>query len=104
MGNGKWTRWGRGSCEGYSLDIGYALCGQVVRNHDGSWRASLNTTDLGNRHRTADDARRLVEQRIAHAVQLIQEDWAIWQNALSKSSRSGKKTLNPPDTGQTDTP
>ena len=35
MSYGRWTRWGRGSCEGYSLSIGDALRGQVARRRDG---------------------------------------------------------------------
>jgi hypothetical protein len=103
MGNGKWSRWGRGSCEGWSLEIGWALRGQVVRRTDGRWKASLNATELET-WKTRAEAMRVVEQRITREVKAIQEDWAIWQTALSASSRSGKTLLNHPDTGQTDTP
>jgi hypothetical protein len=78
MGYGKWTRWGRGSCEGYSLQIGDALRGQVVRRHDGRWGATLNTTDLGE-HRQRAEAQAAVEQRIDSEMSKISEDWAIWQ-------------------------
>ena len=101
MGNGKWTRWGRGGCEGWSLDIGYALRGQVVRNHDRSWRASVNATDLGE-SKTREEAMQAVETAITRDVNLILEDWAIWQSALAApDSRSGKKRRTP---GPTDTP
>jgi hypothetical protein len=101
MGNGKWTRWGRGSCEGWSLDCGYALRGQATRRHDRSWQASLNATDLGE-WKTREEAMKAVETAITRAVTLILEDWAIWQRALaSADSRSGKKGRTP---GPTDTP
>lgn len=101
MGNGKWTRWGRGSCEGWSLDIGYALRGQAARNHDRSWAASLNATDLGT-WKTREEAMQAVETAITREVTLILEDWAIWQSALAApDSRSGKTGRTP---GLTDTP
>jgi hypothetical protein len=31
MGRGQWTRWDRGMCEGWSLEIGTAFHGSVVR-------------------------------------------------------------------------
>jgi hypothetical protein len=43
-----------------------------------------------------------VETAITRDVQLILEDWALWQSALtSKDSRAGKKGRTP---GLTDTP
>ena len=51
MGRGQWTRWGRGMCEGWSLEIGAAFHGSVVRRDVGgdppSWVASINSTALG---------------------------------------------------------
>jgi hypothetical protein len=78
MGNGKWTRWGRGSCEGYSLNIGGTLRGQAVRASDGLYAASLNAMDLG-RHATREEAQRAVVTRIDLTMQMILEDWAIYQ-------------------------
>jgi hypothetical protein len=50
MARNEWSRWGRGDCEGYGLDIGYAYArfnASVVRGlreDDGSykWAASIN--------------------------------------------------------------
>src|SRR5215472_19243519 len=51
MGRGQWTRWGRGMCEGWSLEIGMALHGSVVRRDRSGeppiWIASINSTGLG---------------------------------------------------------
>jgi hypothetical protein len=45
------TRWGRGMCEGWSLEIGVAFCGSVVcRDRSGqptTWIASINSTARG---------------------------------------------------------
>jgi len=48
MGRGQWTGWGRGMCEGWSLEIGIAFYGSVVRRDSTStWIASINSTALG---------------------------------------------------------
>jgi len=51
MGRGQWTRWGRGMCDGWSLEIGMAFRGSVVRRNmsrEGTtWIASINSTGLG---------------------------------------------------------
>src|SRR6516162_2128523 len=51
MGRGQWTRWGRGMCEGWSLEIGVAFHGSVVRRNPRAeptnWMASVNSTGLG---------------------------------------------------------
>jgi hypothetical protein len=51
MGRGQWTRWGRGMCEGWSLEIGTAFHGSVVRRDSGGeparWIASINSSALG---------------------------------------------------------
>ena len=51
MGRGQWTRWGRGVCEGWSLEIGVAFHGSVVRRDRGGappiWIASINSSALG---------------------------------------------------------
>jgi hypothetical protein len=51
LGRGQWTRWGRGMCEGWSLEIGIAFRGSVVRRDGGgegtTWIASINSTGLG---------------------------------------------------------
>jgi cyclopropane fatty-acyl-phospholipid synthase-like methyltransferase len=90
MGKGKWTRWGRGSCEGWSLEIGWGLRGQVARRSDGRWGASLNATEL-DAWQTREAAQQVVEQRIAHEMRAILEDWATWQAQISAASQPIRK-------------
>lgn len=79
MGRGRWTRWGRGSCEGWSLQIGNAYRGSVVRQHRGldappTWRASINACDLG----VCPDrevAMQRVEEMIASEMAVALRDW-----------------------------
>jgi hypothetical protein len=50
MGRGQWTRWGRGMGEGWSLGIGMAFHGSVVRRDRSgqpAWIASINSSALG---------------------------------------------------------
>jgi hypothetical protein len=47
MGRGQWIRWGRGICEGWSLEIGMAFRGSVVGSEQTTWIASINSTGLG---------------------------------------------------------
>jgi hypothetical protein len=49
---GEWSRWGRGMCEGWSLEIGTAYRGSVVRqdrigDNPPTWLASVNAGFLG---------------------------------------------------------
>jgi hypothetical protein len=43
---GQWSRWGRGMCEGWSLELGNAFRGAVVRQdhfeQPATWLASVN--------------------------------------------------------------
>jgi hypothetical protein len=50
--HGQWTRWGRRSCEGWSLQIGNAYRASVMQqNHSRetppTWTASINAQELG---------------------------------------------------------
>lgn len=93
MGYGRWSRWGRGSCEGWSLSIGDALRGQIARNPDGRWRASLSQADLGE-HATKEEAQAAVERRIERETKLIFEDWAIGRRvAIGRHARRSGSLL-----------
>ena len=67
MGRGQWTRWGGGACEGWSLEIGMAFHGSVVRRDRSgeppTWIASINSTALGEflQRETAHRVEELVE-------------------------------------------
>ena len=86
------------------IQAGHVRVNGVVRR-DPEWRVALDKDRLevdGQAVRA--EAQTVVEQRIAHEVQMICEDWELWQQSLGRDSRSGKKPLSRPDTGQTDTP
>jgi hypothetical protein len=80
MGQGKWTRWGRGSCEGWSLWLGDIVRGQVVRSMDvpPAWSASCNSTDLG-RYPTRDEAMSRVEEVVIRSMNAALADWSIFR-------------------------
>ena len=88
MGNrGQWSRWGRGHCEGYSLEIGNAFRGSVVRydlvGQPTAWDASINTTALG-RYPDRDLAMRRVEQAIENDMGLVLHDWELYREGKGK--------------------
>jgi hypothetical protein len=70
MSRGQWTRWGRGVCEGWSLEIGMAFRGSVVRRDISqdktSWIASINSTGLGE-FLEGEIAMRRVEELVSRA-------------------------------------
>lgn len=87
MKRGQWTRWGRGICEGYSLEIGAALCGSVVKRETKglptTWIASVNATALGEYLDRAEAMRR-VEEWLDANMRLATEDWELFKQAKAK--------------------
>ena len=87
MGRGQWTRWGRGMCEGWSLEIGMAFRGSVVR-HDISgqpttWMATINSTGVGE-FLEREIAMRRVEELIQSSMVLVQHDWELYRAEKAK--------------------
>jgi hypothetical protein len=87
MGRGQWTRWGRGMCEGWSLEIGMAFRGSVVRRDIGrertTWIASINSTGLGE-FLEREIAMRRVEELVESSIELVLHDWKLYQAAKGK--------------------
>ena len=81
---GEWSRRGRGMCEGWSLEIGNAFRGAVVRQDkfDGlpMWLASVNSAYLGE-YLDRDSAMARVESDIEHDMQMVLNDWGLYQAA-----------------------
>ena len=88
MGRGQWTRWGRGMCEGWSLEIGVAFHGSVVRRNPRAeptnWMASVNSTGLGE-FQQREIAMRRVEELIEVSMLLVLHDWE--PNQAEKAKR-----------------
>ena len=87
MGRGQWTRWGRGICEGWSLEIGMAFCGSVVRRDTRgaptTWSALINSTGLGE-FPEREIAMRRVEELVEASMVLVLHDWELYQAAKGK--------------------
>jgi len=79
---GEWSRWGRGACEGWSLEIGIAFRGTVVRQdrirEPPTWLATINTTYVGEYPDRA-LAMSHVEDSIRHHMALVLHDWGLYQ-------------------------
>jgi hypothetical protein len=86
---GEWSRWGRGMCEGWSLEIGTAYRGSVVRQdkieQPPTWLASVNAAYLGE-YLDRDSALARVEANIAGNMQTVLHDWGLYQAAKGKRS------------------
>ena len=82
MGRGQWTRWGRGMCEGWSLEIGMAFRGSVVRRETNgqptTWMASVNSTGLFE-FLQREIATRRVEELIESSMLLVLHDWEVYR-------------------------
>jgi hypothetical protein len=69
-------------CEGWSLDIGNALRGSVVRQHQvdqpTTWRASMNAASLGE-YPDRKSAMARVEADIVQQMKMVLHDWELYQ-------------------------
>ena len=87
MGRGQWTHWGRGMCEDWSLEIGVAFYGSVVRRDRSGeppkWVASINSTALGE-FLERDIAMRRVEELMESGMVLVLHDWELYRTAKAK--------------------
>lgn len=77
-------------CEGWSLEIGTALRGSVVRSDTPdmptTWIASVNTAALGE-YPAREAAMRQVEERIESDMNRVLHDWELYRAA--KAARDG---------------
>lgn len=78
MGAGRWSRWGRGSCEGHSLEFGFLYRFDISPGprsdglHPDHWRASARSGSLGEfatleaaAEACETEVRRLIEETLA---------------------------------------
>jgi hypothetical protein len=74
-------------CEGWSLEIGMAFCGSVVRSDTPgmptAWIASINTRAVGE-YLAREIAMRQVEERLESDMQLVLHDWELYRAAKAK--------------------
>ena len=81
MTAGQARKSGRGMCEGWSLEIGMAFRGSVVRRDIGreqtTWIASINSTGLGE-FLEREIAMRRVEELVESSLELVLHDWELY--------------------------
>ena len=92
MARGKWARWGRGSCEGYTLALGSFVNFSVVRK-DGVG-AAPDHFELMSHNRKIDDFR-TAKEGMAHAegelesgMKAVLEDWDLYKTEKAKRRKS----------------
>ena len=100
MGRGQWTRWGRGMCEGWSLEIGTAFHGSAVRRDSrgepAKWIASINSTALGE-FLEREIAMHRVEELVEASMVLVLHDLRLWgrgQSAAGSELCKGRAKVN----------
>ncbi len=93
MARNGWNRWGRGSCEGYSLHIGggfVRFSGDVVRSvgtpdgQEHAWHSSINGT-CSQSHATCEDGMRRVEFELSVAADGFVSMYARYKAACSQA-------------------
>jgi hypothetical protein len=74
-------------CEGWSLEIGMAFHGSVVRRdtrgEQTMWIASINSTALGE-FLEREVAMRRVEELVESSMVLVQHDWELYRAEKAK--------------------
>jgi hypothetical protein len=86
MGRRQQSRWGRGSSEGWSLEIGMAFHGSVVRRDRSgppTWITSINSTALGE-FLEREIAMRRVDEFVESSMELALHDWELYRAAKGK--------------------
>jgi hypothetical protein len=78
---------GRGMCEGWSLEIGMAFRGSVVRRERSgeppTWIASINSTALGQ-FLEREIAMHRVEELVEASMMLVLHDWELYRAVKGK--------------------
>ena len=74
-------------CEGWSLEIGIAFYGSVIRRDSGAapstWIASVNSTALGE-FLEREIAMHRVEELVEASMGLVLHDWELYRAAKAK--------------------
>ena len=77
----------RGRCEGWSLEIGMAFHGSVVRRdrrgEPARWSAAINSSALGE-FLEREIAMHRVEELVEASMVLVLHDWELYQAAKGK--------------------
>lgn len=91
MAGGKWSRWGRGGCEGYTLDLGDFINFSLVRKDDHFGHFSHYE---GTSHRrkidefpTVEAGKAYIEQELESGMRRVLYDWEIYQQNKAKGRK-----------------
>lgn len=83
MSRAQWSRWGWGSAEGYSLEIGGTFRCSVVLKPLGPGEAPLYTASINSHnygeHPDRETAMRDVERRLEGDMGEVLRDWTIYE-------------------------
>lgn len=89
LARGKWSRWGRDACEGYTLELGALLRADIVRRGN-LFAADVNHVSCGS-HETFEDALQAAEKHIRFELQYFDECLTIYRAAPAPKRRAGRR-------------
>lgn len=95
MGQGRWSRWGRGSCEGYTLEFGSLFRADIVRGQEsGATGAAQFAASYPHSRRrsvdTVEEAGAWIEGQLAFDMKRLLEDWAKFKPGQAKRRSGGR--------------
>lgn len=94
MAGGKWTRWGRGSCEGHTLDIGDFINFTLVRKDDPVgkflyYEATSHTRKI-DEFVSLEAGKKKMEEELESGMKSVLHDWEI----LPAEQRQAPEIMN----------
>ena len=92
MAGGKWTRWGRGSCEGHTLDIGDFINFSLKRKDDrvgkfSHYEATSHTRKI-DEFANLEEGKKKIEEELESGMHRVLHDWEIYQQNKAKRRKS----------------
>lgn len=88
MAGGKWSRWGRGGCEGHTLSVGDFINFSLVRRIDrvgkfSHYEATSHTRKIGEFPKL-EDGKAVIEGELESGMKSVFHDWDIYQQNKAK--------------------
>ncbi|WP_119271490.1 hypothetical protein [Taklimakanibacter deserti] len=92
MAKGRWSRWGRGGCEGYTLDLGSFINFSVIRRSTGGpapdyFELTSHTRKIKS-FPSAKDGMDYAEKELESGMTAMLEDWELYKAHRVKRRKS----------------
>jgi hypothetical protein len=92
MAGGKWSRWGRGGCEGHTLDIGDFINFSLVRKDDrvgkfSHYEATCHTRKI-DEFASLEEGKKKIEEELESGMRRVLHDWETYQQNKAKRPKA----------------